>query len=111
MPGPPAPPRLPAARGGGGGGDARGALLADIRGGATLKKTVTNDRSAPVVGEYNPFILRVVLPLVPLGAFDPWRGCGRWDSIAGSHERGWGWLRVFVEHLLKGSVCICKGEM
>lgn len=31
-------------------GDSRGALLQSIRQGAKLKKTVTNDRSAPVVG-------------------------------------------------------------
>ena len=32
------------------GGKSRGALLSDIHKGARLKKTVTNDRSAPVVG-------------------------------------------------------------
>ncbi|XP_068216266.1 WAS/WASL-interacting protein family member 1-like isoform X2 [Palaemon carinicauda] len=46
----PPPPRLPAAKvGGGGGANDINALLSDIRGGARLKKTVTNDRSAPVI--------------------------------------------------------------
>ena len=57
-PGPPAPPppaSLPsrpvktAAPAGGGGGD-RSALLKSIQKGAQLKKTVTNDRSAPITG-------------------------------------------------------------
>lgn len=62
-PPPPAPPAAPAApppakaapKGKGGGGAVnRGALLSEIHTGARLKKTVTNDRSAPVVGsEYN----------------------------------------------------------
>ncbi|KAK4292124.1 hypothetical protein Pmani_035083 [Petrolisthes manimaculis] len=43
--GPPAPrPMVPK-----GGGDDRGALLSSIRTGTKLKKTVTNDRSGPVV--------------------------------------------------------------
>ena len=50
----PPPPRLSAGKAGGGGGNERNALLADIRGGARLKKAVTNDRSAPVIdGEYS----------------------------------------------------------
>ena len=57
-PGPPAPPppaSLPsrpvktAAPAGGGGGD-RSALLKSIQKGTQLKKTVTNDRSAPITG-------------------------------------------------------------
>ena len=36
--------------GGGGGGADRGALLKSIQQGKALKKTVTNDRSAPLVG-------------------------------------------------------------
>ncbi|CAJ0578857.1 unnamed protein product, partial [Mesorhabditis spiculigera] len=35
-------------------GDGRGALLSEIRGGARLKKTVTNDRSAPLVSGKGP---------------------------------------------------------
>lgn len=59
-PPPPPPPSAPAApppakappksKGGGGGAVSRGALLSEIHTGARLKKTVTNDRSAPVVG-------------------------------------------------------------
>ena len=51
-PGPPPPPapsasKAPPVKSSGAG---RGALLSQIQGGAKLKKTVTNDRSAPVVG-------------------------------------------------------------
>ena len=57
-PPPPPPPSAPPApkvtapagvkkSGGGGGGAGRGALLTSIHKGAKLKKTVTNDRSAP----------------------------------------------------------------
>jgi len=54
-PPPPAAPPPPKASSGGkkGGGDAnagRSALLSSIQGGAKLKKTVTNDRSSPLVG-------------------------------------------------------------
>lgn len=59
-PPPPPPPAAPAApppakappksKGGGGGAVNREALLSEIHTGARLKKTVTNDRSAPVVG-------------------------------------------------------------
>lgn len=47
------PPPAPAFGGGGKGGKApsRGALLDSIHKGAKLKKAVTNDRSAPVVGK------------------------------------------------------------
>ena len=48
-PGPPPPPAFGGGKKGGGAPD-RGALLNQIHGGAKLKKTVTNDRSAPVVG-------------------------------------------------------------
>ena len=34
----------------GGGGGNRNDLLSSIQGGAKLKKTVTNDRSSPIVG-------------------------------------------------------------
>lgn len=49
---PAAPPPFKAApkSKGGGGEVSRGALLSDIHKGARLKKAVTNDRSAPVVG-------------------------------------------------------------
>ncbi|PSN31432.1 hypothetical protein C0J52_24434 [Blattella germanica] len=55
-PGPPPPgPPPPPAFGGGSSrpvdGDGRNLLLKSIRQGKTLKKTVTNDRSAPIVGK------------------------------------------------------------
>ena len=58
-PGAPAPPPAPAfgaPKGGGkapkpSGGQSRGALLDQIHKGAKLKKTVTNDRSAPVTSK------------------------------------------------------------
>ena len=46
-PGPPPPPVLSAPKKSG--GSDLGALLSDIHKGARLKKTVTNDRSAPAV--------------------------------------------------------------
>lgn len=56
-PPPPGPPPPPAHRSSGpppkksaGKPQDRGALLSQIHGGAKLKKAVTNDRSAPVVG-------------------------------------------------------------
>ncbi|XP_066139589.1 WAS/WASL-interacting protein family member 2 isoform X1 [Euwallacea fornicatus] len=50
-PGPPPPPALslPKLGGGGGGADQRGALLSSIRQGTKLKKTVTVDKSGPVI--------------------------------------------------------------
>lgn len=50
-PGPPPPPlmSLPKLGGGGGGSDNRGALLSSIRQGTKLKKTVTVDKSAPLI--------------------------------------------------------------
>ncbi|XP_055694580.1 uncharacterized protein LOC129796554 isoform X6 [Lutzomyia longipalpis] len=50
-PAPPAPPPQPLAKIGGGstGGDARSALLQSIQKGTKLKKTVTVDKSAPVI--------------------------------------------------------------
>ena len=58
MPPPPPPGAPPPPKGGfappkakkGGGGNDRGALLNSIQKGTKLKKTVTNDRSAPLVG-------------------------------------------------------------
>lgn len=53
-PGPPPPPAAPAGPPGGikkaAKAPERGALLSQIHKGAKLKKTVTNDRSAPTVG-------------------------------------------------------------
>ena len=56
-PGPPPPPAAPSGRGpkpssknAGGGAPNRNALLSSIQQGKALKKTVTNDRSAPLVG-------------------------------------------------------------
>ena len=56
-PPPPPPPALTSSGGGkptdkkaGGGGAERGAFLSSIQQGKALKKTVTNDRSAPLVG-------------------------------------------------------------
>jgi hypothetical protein len=55
-PPPPGPPPPPAPSGPPGGykkpskGSERGALLGQINKGARLKKTVTNDRSTPIVG-------------------------------------------------------------
>ena len=48
----PPPPKAGGVKKGGGGkpGAGRGALLNSIHSGARLKKAVTNDRSAPVVG-------------------------------------------------------------
>lgn len=51
-PGPP-PPNFSLSKLGGGGADNRGALLSSIRQGAKLKKTVTIDKSAPLIpGKY-----------------------------------------------------------
>lgn len=49
---------------GGGGGADRNMLLSDIRTGARLKKTVTNDRSAPVI-DAKPGAAGGVKPLAP----------------------------------------------
>ena len=49
-PGPPPPPAPSGPVKPPSGGKDRGALLGDIHKGMRLKKTVTNDRSAPVVG-------------------------------------------------------------
>ncbi|XP_019865300.1 WAS/WASL-interacting protein family member 2 isoform X2 [Aethina tumida] len=50
-PGAPPPPMPKFTAPSGGGADARGALLKQIHKGTTLKKVVTNDRSAPIVGK------------------------------------------------------------
>lgn len=59
FPPPPPPPGPPALTFGSGGhqnlrsdGEGRNLLLQSIRQGATLKKTVTNDRSSPVIGKF-----------------------------------------------------------
>lgn len=51
--GPPPPPMPSLQKASKGAAPDRSALLTQIRGGAQLKKTVTNDRSAPIVGLYN----------------------------------------------------------
>ena len=57
-PGPPPPPSIkvdkPAGKKLGGGGTDRNDLLKSIQQGKALKKTVTNDRSSPVVGGTKP---------------------------------------------------------
>jgi hypothetical protein len=60
FPPPPPPPGPPTPIFGNGGpqtvrsaGDGRGLLMQSIRQGAALKKTVTNDRSSPMIGKLN----------------------------------------------------------
>jgi hypothetical protein len=60
FPPPPPPPGPPAPTFGSGGpqtshsdGEGRNILLQSIRQGTTLKKTVTNDRSSPVIGKFS----------------------------------------------------------
>ena len=66
----PGPPPPPVGGGSKGGGTAnRGALLGEIHKGAKLKKTVTNDRSAPVVGGLY-FVLNHYLTVGDNVAFD-----------------------------------------
>lgn len=50
-PGGPPPPMMPAFSPPKGGPDTRSALLSSIQKGAKLKKTVTNDKSAPIIGK------------------------------------------------------------
>ena len=52
----PPPPKLGGAKGGGNPKD-RGALLNQIHKGAKLKKTVTNDKSAPILGLFLVLLL------------------------------------------------------
>lgn len=54
MPGPPPPPPPSFNLGGGSADQGRGALLQSIRAGKPLKKTVTNDKSAPAIGGESP---------------------------------------------------------
>ena len=66
-PGPPPPPAFkqqnikstPAPSLGGGSGDGRNLLLDSIRQGKTLKKTVVNDRSAPLVSASGKFTIHL----------------------------------------------------
>lgn len=66
FPPPPPPPGPPPAFGSGAtrtaavDGDSRNLLLNSIRQGTTLKKAVTNDRSAPVVGELLTFVVSIL---------------------------------------------------
>lgn len=65
-PGAPPPPKASSGgvkkSGGGGGSAGRGALLGSIQSGARLKKTVTNDRSSPLVGSKSLFLYYIVAP-------------------------------------------------